>query len=117
LNANTADDAMLADGTASALRLHQSPRHAEGETEGFLVFSAARRLDVHRSRFEIKSTVKHLQLVFTVEDEGVFTTPWTATITFGRGSDEWPETVCAENIHQYYFSKDSEVPTADKPDF
>jgi hypothetical protein len=60
---------------------------------------------------------KHLQLVFTVEDDGVFTTPWTATITYGRGSDEWPETVCAENIHQYYFNTDSKVPTADRPDF
>jgi hypothetical protein len=59
---------------------------------------------------------KYLQLLFTVEDEGVFTTPWSATITFGRGTDQWPETVCAENIHQYY-RKDSEVPTADKPDF
>ena len=28
---------------------------------------------------------KYLQLLFTVEDEGVFTTPWSATITFGRG--------------------------------
>jgi len=26
---------------------------------------------------------KHLQLKFTVEDEGVFTTPWSATITYG----------------------------------
>ena len=59
---------------------------------------------------------KYLQLLFTVEDEGVFTMPWSATITFGRGTDQWPETVCAENIHQYY-RKDSEVPTADKPDF
>jgi hypothetical protein len=60
---------------------------------------------------------EHLQLQFTVEDEGVFTTPWTATITYGRGTDLWPETVCAENIHQYYFNQDSQVPTADKPDF
>ncbi len=59
---------------------------------------------------------KYLQLLFTVEDEGVFTMPWSATITFGRGTDQWPETVCAENIHQYY-RKDSEVPTSDKPDF
>jgi hypothetical protein len=29
---------------------------------------------------------KHLQLRFTVEDPGVFTMPWTATITYGRGS-------------------------------
>ena len=60
---------------------------------------------------------KYLQLQFTVEDEGVFTMPWSATITYGRGSDEWPETVCAENTHEYYDNKDSEVPTADKPDF
>jgi hypothetical protein len=60
---------------------------------------------------------KHLQLRFTVEDPGVFTMPWTATITYGRGSDEWPETVCAENTHEYYNNKESEVPTAEKPDF
>jgi hypothetical protein len=60
---------------------------------------------------------KHLQLTFTVEDDGVFTTPWTATITYGRGSDEWPETVCAENINEYYNKKESEVPRATKADF
>jgi hypothetical protein len=60
---------------------------------------------------------KYLQLYFTVEDEGVFTTPWSATITYGRGSNEWPEVVCAENIHEYYNHKESEVPRADKPDF
>lgn len=60
---------------------------------------------------------KHLQLQFTVDDPGVFTMPWSATITFGRGSNEWPETVCAENIHEYYNNKDSDVPRADKPDF
>jgi hypothetical protein len=60
---------------------------------------------------------KYLQNYFTVEDKNVFTTPWSATITFGRGSNEWPETVCAENIHEYYDNKDSEVPTAAKPDF
>ncbi len=60
---------------------------------------------------------KHLQLQFTVEDPGVFTMPWTATITYGRGSNDWPETVCAENIREYYNNKDSDVPRADKPDF
>ena len=59
----------------------------------------------------------HLQLEFTVEDEGVFTTPWTATITYGRGTEDWPETVCAENTYEYYSNKNSDVPTADKPDF
>jgi hypothetical protein len=60
---------------------------------------------------------KHLQLTFTVDDPGVFTMPWTATITYGRGSDEWPETACAENTHEYYNNKNSDVPTAAKPDF
>src|SRR5262249_9223213 len=60
---------------------------------------------------------KHLQLVYTVEDPEVFTMPWSATVTYGRGSDEWPETVCAENRHEYYNNKDSDVPQADKPDF
>jgi hypothetical protein len=60
---------------------------------------------------------KYLQVRLTVEDEGVFTTPWHATVTFGRGSNEWPETVCAENRHEYYNDKDSDVPTATKADF
>jgi hypothetical protein len=60
---------------------------------------------------------KHLQLQFTVEDEGVFTTPWSATITYGRPLGEWAEYVCAENLHEYYRGKDTAVPTADKPDF
>ncbi|HEX5281841.1 MAG TPA: hypothetical protein VFW28_17305 [Micropepsaceae bacterium] len=59
---------------------------------------------------------KYLQVLFTVDDPAVFTTPWSATVTYGRGSTEWPETVCAENGHVYY-DKDETVPTAIKPDF
>jgi hypothetical protein len=53
---------------------------------------------------------------FTVEDKGVFTTPWTATMTYGRGPADWVEAVCAENI-QWYSGKNADVPRADKPDF
>jgi hypothetical protein len=64
---------------------------------------------------------KHLQLQFTVEDEGVFTSPWTATVTYAPASiadvTEWPENVCAENTHEYYNNKDSDVPTAKSADF
>jgi hypothetical protein len=60
---------------------------------------------------------KYLQLVYTVEDPTYFTMPWEATVTYGRGSDDWPETVCAENRHEYYNEKDSNVPTAKTPDF
>jgi hypothetical protein len=63
---------------------------------------------------------KGLQLQFTVEDEGVFTMPWSAAVTYRRPLSplgEWPESVCAENPQKYNTEKDPEVPTANKPDF
>jgi hypothetical protein len=61
---------------------------------------------------------KFLQLPVTIEDEGVFTTPWTATLTYVPGPDQIPEEgVCAENPREYYNNKDSDVPKAEKPDF
>jgi hypothetical protein len=60
---------------------------------------------------------KYLQLQFTVEDGGVFTTPWSATITYGRLSTPWEEHVCSENTHEYYHNTDTDVPVAGKPDF
>jgi hypothetical protein len=60
---------------------------------------------------------KGLQLEFTVEDEGAFTKPWSATMTYRRAVGEWPEFVCSDNRHEYYATKDTAVPTADKPDF
>ena len=41
-----------------------------------------------------------LQLQFTVEDKGVFATPWSATKTYRRVFRDWPEQVCAENPHK-----------------
>jgi len=60
---------------------------------------------------------KHLQVHITVEDEGVFTTPWTATITYRPSTIEWPEIACPENIREPTAAKVSNVPRADKPDF
>src|SRR5262245_11492931 len=61
---------------------------------------------------------KHLQIYFTVEDKGAFTTPWSATITYALGDTDWPETVCSENTLAFG-EKDGHagVPTAPKPDF
>jgi hypothetical protein len=59
---------------------------------------------------------KGLQLEFRVEDDGVFTMPWSATMTYRRALGEWPEFVCAENT-QFYPGKNAALPTADKPDF
>ena len=60
---------------------------------------------------------KGLQLQITVEDTNVFTTPWSAVITYRRGKDPWIEQVCAENFREYYANRDTEIPQADKPDF
>jgi hypothetical protein len=60
---------------------------------------------------------KGLQLQFTVEDEGVFRSAWSATIAYRRVVREWPETVCAENTREYYAGTDTAVPRTDKPDF
>jgi hypothetical protein len=68
-------------------------------------------------RIDRNYTGKFLQVQFTIEDDGVFTTPWTTTVTYVRNPADWQEAVCAENIHEYYYNKDSEVPRADKPDF
>ena len=60
---------------------------------------------------------KHLQLVFTVEDEGVFMQPWTATITYARPAHEWEEHVCAENTFGFYATGKPAVPIATRLDF
>jgi hypothetical protein len=60
---------------------------------------------------------RYLQLLVTVEDEGVLTTPWSATVTYGRPLGEWLENVCADNPRKYGTERDAQVPTADKPDF
>jgi hypothetical protein len=62
---------------------------------------------------------KYLQFLFTVEDQGVFTMPWSATRTYGRPSGEWVEDVCAEGTPNTHYSprKEAVFPTADKPDF
>lgn len=59
---------------------------------------------------------KFLQVHVTIEDEGVFTTPWTATLTYAP-TDRILEGVCAENRMEYYNNRDSDVPKAEKPDF
>ena len=69
---------------------------------------------------DLNSKAKHLQLQFMVEDEGAFTTPWSATVIYRPGlgaasPGEWPEAVCAENPHE--LSRHAALPTADNPDF
>src|SRR6266478_1344055 len=58
---------------------------------------------------------KFLQVHLTIEDEGVFTTPWTATITYAPAPSGIDEGVCSENRMEYYNNKESDVPRAEKP--
>ena len=58
------------------------------------------------------------------DDPGVFTMPWTATVTYLRSiHTEWEERVCAENVEhyytltRYYSDRSAHIPTALKPDF
>jgi hypothetical protein len=67
--------------------------------------------------FDASYRGKVLQLHFTVEDENVFTTPWSATITYRPAVGEWTDLICAENVHEYFHSQDAAVPHAEKPDF
>jgi hypothetical protein len=66
---------------------------------------------------------KGLQLEFTAEDEGVFTSPWTVSMIYWPPlvpMGQWPEMVCAENANGYDgrdLGKKAAMPTADKPDF
>jgi hypothetical protein len=60
---------------------------------------------------------KGLQVSFTVDDPEMFTTPWSATVTYSRVTDEWLEYVCAENPGRYFGRGDDQIPRAEKPDF
>ena len=56
---------------------------------------------------------KGLQLELTVEDEVIFTTPWSATMTYRRPLSplgQWPEIVCAENAVGYDRGEKAAVP-------
>jgi hypothetical protein len=59
---------------------------------------------------------KGLQIQVTVDDQGAFTMPWSATVTLRRAFDERLELVCADNI-LWYPGMHSAVPKADKLDF
>ncbi len=71
---------------------------------------------------DLNAKGKWLQLLFTVDDPNVFTTPWSATVTFGPAAagpqaPAWPENVCAENPHKYGTEEDVQLPTARIADF
>ena len=68
-----------------------------------------------RGTIDPDTAKKGLQVEFTVEDPGIFTTPWSGQVTYRRLIGDWPEAVCAENPN--FLGLDAAVPTAHTPDF
>jgi hypothetical protein len=108
---------------SSALRVVERYRFIDGE-------AAARAQEAHgviarpffpygRGAIDPDTTKKGLEVGFTVEDQGVFTMPWSARVTYRPvikpWPAEWPEVVCAENPH--FSGADQLIPTANRPDF
>jgi hypothetical protein len=63
---------------------------------------------------------KGLQVEIAVEDEGVFTSPWSANMIYWPPLGQWPEILCVENANGYdgrNLEKKAPMPIADKPDF
>jgi hypothetical protein len=58
-----------------------------------------------------------LQVQFTVEDDNVFTMPWSAAVTYLRDTAPWLEVTCGENNGFSFGLDPAGFPHADKPDF
>jgi hypothetical protein len=57
---------------------------------------------------------KYLQIGFTIDDAGAYTTPWTASMVYLRDHLEWPEIACAENTFGFHHT---DLPHAERTDF
>jgi hypothetical protein len=107
---------VLLPGAANAALASELARFVGDHTSSVLKPQAADVVKRH-GEVELSGGGKALQLHFRVEDEGVFTMPWSATITYWRSFGEWPEHVCAESLRATYVWRESAIPRADKPDF
>ena len=74
-------------------------------------------------RYKLLPGGRGIDITFTVDDPGTFTTPWNALVQFKPGdtprSNHWEEDICAENGDGYGYDPDQLIPMphADKPDF
>jgi hypothetical protein len=69
-------------------------------------------------RFKLKPDGKAIELSITVEDEGAFTTPWSARQTYNREPQpKMEEAICAENNVDVFNQGYVPPPEANAPDF
>jgi hypothetical protein len=58
-----------------------------------------------------------LEIDFTVEDSGTFTTPWSGIVIYRRAKGRFMEDVCAENLHDYITGTNWAVPQSSTTQF
>ena len=63
------------------------------------------------------TSLKGLQLDVTMDDPKVFTSLWTARVTYRPLISEWQESVCADNPMEHYVGEWIGLPKADHVDF
>jgi hypothetical protein len=69
-------------------------------------------------RYRLIDDGKQLEVVFTVDDAGAFTTQWTARMVYGRSNArDLTEEVCAENNLDVVTQEIYPIPVANTPDF
>jgi hypothetical protein len=108
-------------GTPFSAALHVTERYRMVDDEEAKA-ALARNLKVNIRAPDIASDLSYrgrrLQLVFTVEDGGVFTMPWAGAITYERPAMAWEENACAENPFEFFAGKNEAfIPTAKERDF
>jgi hypothetical protein len=65
-----------------------------------------------------KTGPKEIRIDYRVEDPGVFTAPWTASLTYRPFKEGWGEDTCAENNVDPFTGKPVDgMPTEEKPTF
>jgi hypothetical protein len=69
----------------------------------------------NRGAVDTDTARKGLQITFTVDDPGVFTSPWSGRVTYRPTLGRWPESLCVEN--PFYLGPAAPIPTASTPDF
>jgi hypothetical protein len=57
------------------------------------------------------------QIEITVEDEGAFTMPWSATVSYGTRPGGWLEKSAPKTSLGSFQRRQADVPTAKTPDF
>ncbi len=107
----------------------ESVGHYEGDTlvVDTIGFNDITDIDNYRTRHSSKLHIVErirmiedgsvLEIVIQIEDEGAFTTPWSAVRRFRRVNQPIVETVCAENNETYFGFDVMPIPQDDTPDF